>query len=363
MICRRRYVHASATYALSDGLRALCFVIPVLLGWGLHGLFIGAAIAMGSRVVAMLWYFNREFGKTLRPDGAVFKSQLHYALPFGGALLVEIIQRNYHQYFISNHFDPATFAIYAAGCLTIPFIDFVATPSSDVMMVKMREAHANGDTRAVLALWHDTTGKLSLLFFPLVVFSIIVSRELIITLYTKTYAASIPVFAFWSLAIVFTAVMVDGVLRVYAQTRFLLINNLIKLGLTAVLLLWFVQSFQLVGAVLATLLTTLVGRILGLWRMKHVMAIRWKDVLPWTRMGIITLFSIAAGVPAIVVKSGFQSSPKVALLVTCGIYGLAYWALALSFHLVRLPDLGPVWTTVRKLRTRLPVSKADTTAA
>jgi O-antigen/teichoic acid export membrane protein len=363
MICRRRYVHASATYALSDGLRALCFVIPVLLGWGLQGLFIGAAIATGSRVVAMLWYFNREFGSTLRPDGAVFKNQLHYALPFGGALLVEIIQRNYHQYFVSSHFDPATFAIYAAGCLTIPFIDFVATPSSDVMMVKMREAHANGDTRAVLALWHDTTGKLALLFFPLVVFSIIVSRELIITLYTKTYEASIPVFVFWSLAIVFTAVMVDGVLRVYAQTRFLLINNLIKLGLTAVLLLWFVRSFQLVGAVLATLLTTLVGRILGLWRMKHVMRIRWKDVLPWPRLGTITLFSIAAGVPTILVKSGFQASPKIALVVACGVYGLAYWALALSFRLVRLPNLGPVWTAVRRVRTRLPLSKADTTAA
>ena len=114
---------------------------------------------------------------------------------------------------------------------------------------------------------------------------------------------------------------------------------------------------------LATLLTTLVGRILGLWRMKHVMGIRWKDVLPWTRMGTITVFSIAAGVPAIIVKNGFQASPKVALLVTCSIYGLAYWALALSFRLVRLPDLAPVWAAVRKLRTRPPVSKADTTAA
>ena len=30
MICRRKYIHASATYALSDGLRAICSCVAVL---------------------------------------------------------------------------------------------------------------------------------------------------------------------------------------------------------------------------------------------------------------------------------------------------------------------------------------------
>jgi O-antigen/teichoic acid export membrane protein len=358
MICRQRYLYASATYALSDGSRAICFLIPVFLGMGLRGLFIGAIIATGTRVAAMLVYFKHEFGNSMRPDAGLFKSQMNYALPFAGAILVEIVQRNYHQYFVSSHFDAATFAIYAAGCLTIPFIDFVATPSGDVMMVKMREAHANGDTQTILKLWHDTTRKLVLLFFPLVVFSMIVSRELIITLYTKTYAASIPIFAAWSLAIIFSAVLVDAVLRVYAETRFLLVNNLIKLCLTASLVGLFVRSFQLIGAVVVNLIATLVGRIVSLGRMKHVMKIRWIDVLPWASLGSIILISLTAGIPVILAKNNFQASPKVGLIIATLIYGVSYGALVFGFRLVPMPEISPLLRRFRRVRARFGLAPA-----
>lgn len=352
MICRQRYIYASATYALSDASRAVCFLIPVCMGLGLRGLFLGAIAATGARVAAMLFYFKHEFGGSLRPDSHLFRGQLGYALPFAGAILVDIAQRNYHQYFVSSHFDAATFAIYAAGCLTIPFIDFVATPSGDVMMVKMREAHAIGDKDTILRLWHDTTRKLVLLFFPLVVFSIIVSKELIITLYTKTYAASVPIFAAWSLAIIFSSILVDAVLRVYADTRFLLLNNLLKLCLTASLLGLAVRSFQLIGAVAVNLIVTFVGRIVSLGRMKHVMKIRWIDVLPWTNLGTVILFSLLAGIPVIVAKNNFQASPKLALIVATLVYGVSYGALVFGFGLLPLPEIGPVFVRLRRIRTR-----------
>jgi O-antigen/teichoic acid export membrane protein len=329
------------------------------MGWGLRGLFIGAIVATGSRVAAMLFYFKHEFGSSLRPDAQLFRGQLGYALPFAGAILVDIVQRNYHQYFVSSHFDAATFAIYAAGCLTIPFIDFVATPSGDVMMVKMREAHANGDTETILRLWHDTTRKLVLLFFPLVVFSIIVSKELIITLYTKAYAASVPVFAAWSLAIVFSSVLVDSVLRVYAETRFLLINNLLKLCLTASLLGLAVRSFQLIGAVAVNLVATFVGRIVSLGRMKHVMKIRWTELLPWTSLGTIILFSLLAGIPVILAKNNIQANPKIVLIVATLIYGVSYGALVFGFGLIRLPEIGPVLAGFRRIRIRFGLAPAS----
>jgi O-antigen/teichoic acid export membrane protein len=355
MICRRRYLYASATYAVSDGLRAVCMLLPVCLGWGLRGLFIGAVFATGTRVVGMLGYFGVEFRGTMLPDAGLFKSQLQYALPFAGATLIEIAQKNYHQYFISSQFDAATFAIYAAGCLTIPFIDFVASPSGDVMMVKMREAHAAGNTPLVLELWNTTTRKLALLFFPLVVFCIIVSRDLIITLYTCAYEASVPVFIAWSLAIVFSAVLVDGALRVFAETRFLFFNSVLKLCLTAVLVGWFVRSFDLVGAVAVNLIVGVIGRTVSLARMKHVLKVRWADVLPWNSMGAITMFSIAAGVPAILLKDSFQTTPLIALAIAGVTYTISYGVLAVSFGLVPIPDLERIWIALRKY---LPLSAA-----
>ena len=38
------------------------------------------------------------------------------------------------------------------------------------MMVKMQERRSGGRMQAVLNIWHDTTWKLALLFFPLAAF-------------------------------------------------------------------------------------------------------------------------------------------------------------------------------------------------
>ena len=49
------------------------------------------------------------------------------------------VQANLHHYVVASRFDPATFAIYAVGCLQIPLVDVMTTSSANVMMVKMAE--------------------------------------------------------------------------------------------------------------------------------------------------------------------------------------------------------------------------------
>ena len=57
---------------------------------------------------------------------------------------------------------------------------------------------------------------------------------------------------------------VDAVLRVYAQTRFLLAMNLLRLAIVAALIGWsFMTLFGLRGAVLVTLLATAVVKTVG----------------------------------------------------------------------------------------------------
>ena len=109
---------------------------------------------------------------------------------FAAAIFVEIVQASLPQYAVSHLFNPATFAIFSVGCLQIPLVDFAASPTSDVMMVKMQERLAEGRKPAVLAIWHDTTWKLALLFFPLVAFCVVAAKQIIVLLFTAKYAAS-----------------------------------------------------------------------------------------------------------------------------------------------------------------------------
>src|ERR1044071_8262230 len=133
--------------------------------------------------------------------------------PVSVYVLIEVLQINLHMYVVSFHFDAATFAIYAVGCLTLPVVDFLMSSACNVMMVGMREYLMKDAQASVLAIWRDTTRKLLLLYAPIVGCLLTVAHEVIVVLYTDKYIASVPIFMVWVLAILFVGLLTDGVLR------------------------------------------------------------------------------------------------------------------------------------------------------
>jgi O-antigen/teichoic acid export membrane protein len=327
MISRHQHVKAAVTYAVSDLARTLLFVVPAVGFRSLHGVLVGAVAFGILRLAAMLAYLRREFGRELRIDVKVWRRQLAYALPFALAVGIEVVQLNFHQYVVAARFDTATFAIYAVGCLQIPLVDLVMTSTVSVMMVQMAEHARTGDRRAALALWHDTVYKLAALLFPLAVFLFVAARPVIVALFTARYLASVPIFMVWTLTVLPAAFAVDGVLRVYAQTRFLLVMNLVRFALVVVLVLPLLSGFGLAGAVLVTLLATSVAKAIGAARITRLLGVGLADAVPWGRLLAVTARALAAAVPAawIIHSAGYR--PIVLVPVAGAAFFAAYAAL------------------------------------
>jgi O-antigen/teichoic acid export membrane protein len=330
MTSQKRHGMASITYAGSDLLRSLLLITPVL--WfgqsgGLDWLLWGAIVFGMLRLAVTLHYLRFEYGANLRMDGALARTQLAYAAPFSIYVLIEVMQINMHMYVVSFHFDAATFAIYAVGCLSLPLVDFLMSSTCNVMMVRMREYLLKGAASQVLVIWRDTTRKLLLLYAPLVGCLLTVAHEAIVLLYTDSYAASVPVFMVWITAVLFIGLLTDGVLRVYAQIKFLTFLGLAKLILIATTIPWYLQTFGLLGAVLATLQTTALTKALALARIKSVLRCNMAQLLPWGSMGGILLAAAAAMLPAMLLKSVLELPPLPLLLVTGAVYAACYCGL------------------------------------
>src|SRR5215831_2571515 len=120
LIARSRYSWASAVYALTDCARALSLILPAVLTHGLDWLVRGAVVMAGLRATAALIYFRQEFKGSLAFNADLMRRQWAYALPFGIAVMIEILQGNLPQYLVSSLTSPAAFAIFAVGCLQIP---------------------------------------------------------------------------------------------------------------------------------------------------------------------------------------------------------------------------------------------------
>ena len=327
MVSRKKHLMAAITYACSDIVRTLFFIVPALLFVSLRAVFIGATLFAALRLVMLLGALWRQYGREFRMDARLLTEQLAYALPFALAVGVEVIQTNYHQYIVASRFDAATFAIYAVGCLQIPLVDMIMTSTVNVMMVKMAEDASHGDT--TVGLWHETICQLAFLMVPLSVFLFAIAQPLIVTLYTTRYLASVPIFMVWSLTILPSIFGVNAVLRVFAQTRFLLVMNLLRLGTVALLIGWFLGVFGMSGAVLVTLVSTTLVTLVGVGRIAQLLHLSFVESLPWRRLAAIFARAIVAALPVAWIARELALKPFVLL----GLGGIVYAAIYFGFEL------------------------------
>ncbi len=334
MISRKRYTWASGTYASLDVLRMVLLVVPVVLVGRLEWLLVGAVGFAALRCATALWYVWWEFEGDLRPDAALLRRQLAYALPFQLSGVVEILQSNVHQYAVSHHFDAATFAIYSVGCLQIPLVDFVANSVCNVMMVRMAEEIRDGRPRVAVAVWRDTTRRLALVFVPLVGLLMVSAGHIIGLLFTERYAASVPVFMVSSLTVLLATLQVDGVLRVYAETRLLFWLNCLRLTLVLGLISWALTTFHLVGAIAVTVVATAVMKGLAVRRLRSVMKVSLAEVLPWRSLGAVLSVSAGAAWVAAWVNSLIEAPQFVELIVLGAVYTAAYLAGLFGFGIL-----------------------------
>ena len=105
--------------------------------------------------------------------------------------------------------------------------------------------------------------KLASLMLPLAALLFLTAHAVIVVLFTKTYLASVPILRVWCLMMLPSAFAVDGVLRAHARTRFLLVMNVVRLVVIVGLVGWLISRFGIIGAVLATLLGTVVVKAMA----------------------------------------------------------------------------------------------------
>jgi O-antigen/teichoic acid export membrane protein len=324
-------------------------VVPTLVTGDLRWLMVGAVSFASVRLLATSVYMRRTYGTELRPDRGLLVEQLRYSLPFGLAVLVGTLQANFHHFVVSHTFDAATFAIFAVGCLQIPLIDFIATPMADVMMVKMTEARRDGAVARARALWHQAASDLALLFVPLVGLLLVASDRIIVLLFTESYAASVPIFRVSVLTILFTPLLIESVLRVHADTRFILLLNTLQLGVLALLIRPFLSRFGLVGGVLVMVVAVVVVRAAGLLRLRRLLATRFTELLPWPALAKVMIVAIGASLASAGVKSLSGAGPLV-LLIEVGLTHCVMWAvLGWRLGLIPLPAPGSVRARLRRL--------------
>jgi O-antigen/teichoic acid export membrane protein len=317
------------------------FVVPAVISGSLRWLLIGAMVFGMIRVLATGTFLSREFAGRFKPDASLLRRQFAYVLPFELAILIDTLQLNFHQYAVSYHFDVATFAIYSVGCLQIPASEFLAGPAANVMMVRMTEELREGQHQNAFAVWDDTVRKLIFLLIPLTGILVVSGRDLIVLLFTNAYLASVPIFSLWALATALQAVPTDAGMRVFADTRVILVLNIVRFLFVVSTIGFALNRFGLIGPVLVTIGAGVIAKGLALVRIAKLLKVRLGNVVDWKLAAFVSAATAVSGISASLVRGRFHATPFAGLLISGFSFTVCCSALLLAWWLWKMRVIKP----------------------
>lgn len=333
-------------------------IVGGALLWGDLRLVVAAACAWGlMRLGFLTGYLRAAHGlRWLRPGEYRLGPQLRYSCPLGGARILRTLSETLPHYVVSYVFTPTLFAVYAIGAHQLPFVTMAAESVSDVTLVRLTRLWQERNLRAALALIHRSVTKLALLLFPLSVLLFVVSPSLIVLLYTERFAASIPIFQIFLLAIPLTAVGLDQAPRAFDDTPFLLRVQVARLLLGAGLVVGLVQWVGLAGAALAPVAALALTKGWTVLWVKRRLGVTLGQVLPWRDLAKIAAASALAGSGALAIRAagGLDPLPQVGL--EAGLFLAGYAGLAWAWGLVSRDDVRKVMAMTDLVTARRPAA-------
>lgn len=287
------------------------FMITAVFLFATVEAFVYAAIAQGAvQTVVLLIYLNSRFPKFWQTfDRKFFRQQLFYALPFGLAGLLWILQTDIHNYFVSNRFSAAEFAIYAYGCFQLPLIAMLAESVNAVLIPRMSQLQAQNDKPEMIRLTARAMQKLAFFYFPIYVFLMITAQVFIVTLFTRNYLASVPIFMINLTILPFHIWMTDAVVRAYEDLgKFLLIlRAVVIVGLVAALYFG-VRHFDLRGIIATVVAAILIEKLVSTIIVLKKLEVKKRDIFLLRETGKTAVISLLAGAGTFLFYLEFQET-------------------------------------------------------
>jgi O-antigen/teichoic acid export membrane protein len=323
---------ASAAGFLSDLARGTLLIGAAVLTGSMHAVVLAMILWAGLRLAALLVHLTRlGIIPRRRPNFGRIGEQSRYALPFGAAVVVGTLAENLHQYLVSYLYGPLLFAVYSVSYLQIPVVGIAFDSSAELTLVRVTTLRTTGQLPEASRLIRDAISRLCLAFFPLYVWLIVASHDIILLLYTDRFEQSVGLFRIFLTMVPLTAVALDYVPRAFAATRFILWVNLARAALGAGLLLALVKPLGLVGAALAVVLTKAVTSGIVIAKVCRLLGAAPGELFPSRKLAVIAAASGVSGLGAWAAQQvwGDGLAGRLVISAACSsvLYALMIWQL------------------------------------
>ncbi len=332
-------------------------LVSAALLYGTVESLIYAALAQSAlQTLILLVYLNSRFRGFWRSfEWETMRRQLAYAMPLGLAGMIYYVQLDLHNYVVSYRFDSATFAIYAIGCFQLPLFGILLESVGSVMIPRVSVLQQQGDRHEVIRLTARAMRKMAAVLFPAYAFLFVTGREFISFLFTEQYAASVPIFLVNLTIVPFSVLVLDPILRAYAEHRYFLLKLRPALIVILFAALWYgTARFGLLGAITAVVCVTIAERLLTAFKVARIIGLTRGDLALFTDVCKLAAAAAAAGLGAAALRFVLLPSHPLTVLAACGIcFALIFLLAVWLFGIVTDSELRLIHGRAVRLQRRV----------
>jgi len=331
----------SMTVSIATQIVRTGLFLTAAIVWGTVNSLIWAAILYGALVVGVfLYYLELRFaGFWRRIDFGLLAEQLSYATPLGLMGMVWYFQSDLHNYFVSNQYGSAVFAVYSIGCFQLPMVQLLSEATSSVLISQMAALQRDNQTEQILYLALRSMRKLAAILFPIYAFLMVTGQNFIVFLFSERYAASWPIFRINLTLLPLGVFMFDPIMRAYAEHRYTLLRlKLIFFVILLAALWWATPRYGMIGAITSVIVVGVADRAVQAWIFARVLHLG-RGHLPLLRdPAKLALSAAAAAALAAAMQLLMARSRPVLILLVCGtVFSAAYLGLVKMFGVAE-PD-------------------------
>ena len=312
--------------------KSVAMLTAALWTRSIEGLLYAGMIQGFLQTAVLLGYMRLRFPGYWRQFSIpMLRLQLAYTLPLGLAGLIYTLQNDVHNYFVSNAFGAAAFAIYSVGVAQLPLIGMMRESINSVLLGRVSYLQQEGRRKEILRLSLHVMRKLALVYWPLYALMMIVANEFVVVLYTARFASSVPLLRLNLTLLPFMIIVQDPVLRAFAEHRYyLLAMRIVLVSILLAVLTTSLDRIGLMGAVSLVVAISLAERILIILKTTRVLGFGREDARELATLGRIAAITGAAASVGIGVRLlMIQQKPLIVLAVTATAFTAVYVALLL----------------------------------
>ncbi|MHB8078587.1 MAG: lipopolysaccharide biosynthesis protein [Candidatus Krumholzibacteriia bacterium] len=191
------------------------------------------------------------------------REQIRYGVVLGAGGTLGTMLMRLHEFFVSRAYGTEVYAVYSAGCTELPFIQMFVQSVAVVTLGKIALLEKQNDWEGIRQLWRRVMASSYAVAVPTVLILLLVSKPLVLFMFTDTYAKAIPIFrinTILKLGMVFNATLV---LRAMSRNDVTIWINAAALALAPVMLYVGMVLGGMVGIIAAQAVLMIGSRLAG----------------------------------------------------------------------------------------------------